>query len=76
MAAVHVRHVPEEVLAALRERATRNRRSMQQELLLILKEAASEVPAARPHEPLRLVTVRTAGGGTWRREDVYGDEGR
>lgn len=76
MPAIHVRNVPEEVLASLRERAARHGRSMQQELLLILKQAAAETPAPAAPEPLRLVTVRTAWKGTFRREDIYGDEGR
>lgn len=76
MAAIHVRHVPEEILAALRERAARNGRSMQQELLRILREAAAEVPEPEERGPVPLVKVRTGGRGTWRREDEYGEEGR
>jgi plasmid stability protein len=76
MSAIHVRHVPKEVIAALKERAARNGRSMQQELLSILKAAATAVPAARDEGPLPLVKVRTGGESTWSREDEYGDEGR
>jgi plasmid stability protein len=76
MAALHIRDVPEPVVAALRERADRRGHSMQQELRQILETAASEpVPAEQPF-PVRLVTVRTSGRSSWRREEIYGDEGR
>lgn len=76
MPAIHVRNVPESTLAALRERAATHGRSMQQEVLAIL-EAAAESPVPRqPPKPIRLVTAHTGGGSTWRREDLYGDDGR
>lgn len=77
MTAFHVRGVPEPVAAALRERANRHGRSLQQELLLILESAAAEPAsdtAAPP--PIELKTVRTAGTSTWSREEIYDDEGR
>ncbi|MGL4175124.1 MAG: FitA-like ribbon-helix-helix domain-containing protein [Dermatophilaceae bacterium] len=76
MAALHVRDVPESVVAALRERAARHGRSMQQEIKQIL-EAAAATPA--PHEapePVRLTTVRTSAASSWGREEIYGDAGR
>ena len=76
MAAVHIRQVPEEVLAALKERATRNGRSMQQELIVILKAAAASDPPVAEVVPLQLETVRTERQEPWSREDIYGDEGR
>lgn len=76
MGAIHIRHVPPEVVAALKERAERHGRSMQQELLVILKAAASSVPTAEDQGPLPLVKVKTGRETTWRREDIYGDEGR
>lgn len=76
MPAVHVRNVPEAVLAALRERAERHGRSMQQELLAILEQAATEPARAPAPEPIRLVKVRTPGRSGFRREEIYGDEGR
>jgi plasmid stability protein len=76
MPAVHVRDVPEPVLAALRERAARHGRSMQQELRAILETAAAEPATAEPPAPIHLITTRTRGKTTWRREDLYGDEGR
>ena len=76
MPAIHVRNVSERTLAALRERAARHGRSMQQEVLAILETAATEVPPTEPPAPIDLVTVSTAGGSTWRREEIYDDEGR
>jgi plasmid stability protein len=76
MGALHVRNVPESVIAALRERAARRGHSMQQELLRILEAAAVEEEQLEELPPIRLVTVETDGRSTWRREDIYGDEGR
>lgn len=78
MGALHVRNVPESVIAALRERAARRGHSMQQELLRILETAAAAAEEDELEElpPIQLVTVETDGRSTWRREDIYGDEGR
>ncbi|MDN5920269.1 MAG: Arc family DNA-binding protein [Pseudonocardia sp.] len=75
MPAIHIRNVSESTLAALRERAEHHGRSMQQEVLEILNSAAVPLPRAAP-SPIRLVTAHTTGTTTWRREDVYDDEGR
>jgi len=76
MAALHVRDVPESVVAALRERAARHGHSMQQEIRQILAAAAKVSPLREPPEPVRLTTVRTAVASTWSREEIYGDAGR
>lgn len=76
MPALHVRDVPESVLAALKERASRHGHSVQQEVRGILAAAAAERPPARQVEPLRLHTVSTGQTGTWTREEMYGDDGR
>jgi plasmid stability protein len=76
MAAIHIRDVPETVVVALRERADRHGHSMQQELRDILTDAANERPETEAVRPVRLVTVRTGGRSTWRREEIYGDQGR
>jgi plasmid stability protein len=74
--AIHIRHVPEPLLSALRERAAANGRSLQQEVLTIL-EAAIAAPVPRQVDgPTQLVTVRTSTDATWRRDDIYDDEGR
>lgn len=76
MAAIHVRNVPEHVVTALRERAARHGRSMQEEIRQILAAAAMKRPVEEALEPLRLQTVRTRGTSTWRREQMYGSTGR
>lgn len=73
---MHVRGVPEPVLAALRERAARNGRSVQEEVRRILLAAAAERPEATPVEPITLVKVRTSATTTWSREEIYGSTGR
>jgi PHD/YefM family antitoxin component YafN of YafNO toxin-antitoxin module len=65
----------EGLLRILRERAKRHGRSLEQELRAIL-DAAGNVTGPPRLPPIRLTTVRTAGGSTWSREEIYGDEGR
>lgn len=75
MVAFNVRNVPGSVAAALRERARRNGRSLQQELLDILESAAAEpVPRSDSLPPLGLTTVNVGGSSTWSREDIYEDD--
>jgi antitoxin (DNA-binding transcriptional repressor) of toxin-antitoxin stability system len=74
-AAVGIADETEGLVRILRERATRHGRTLEQELRTIL-EAAENGPGHSPLLPIRLVTVRTAGGSTWSREEIYGDEGR
>ncbi|MBO0832139.1 MAG: Arc family DNA-binding protein [Actinobacteria bacterium] len=77
MVAFNVRNVPGPVAAALRERANRHGRSLQQELLAILESAAAEpAPASDSLPPLQLTTVNRGGSSTWSREEIYGDDGR
>lgn len=72
-----MRNVPGPVAAALRERARRHQRSLQQELLAILESAAAEpVPPAESLPPLALTTVNIGGSQNWSREDIYTDDGR
>jgi antitoxin (DNA-binding transcriptional repressor) of toxin-antitoxin stability system len=65
----------EGLLRVLRERARRHGRSLEQELRALL-EAAESGPGPAPLPPIRLATVRTAGGSAWSREEIYADEGR
>ncbi len=65
----------EGLVRILRERARRHGRSLEQELRAIL-DAAENAAGAAPLPPIRLTTVRTVGGSTWSREEIYGDEGR
>jgi len=77
MVAFNVRNVPGPIAAALRERARKHGRSLQQELLAILESAAAEpTPGSATLPPLQLTTVHSGGSSTWSREDVYGDDGR
>ena len=77
MVAFNVRNVPGPVAAALRERARRHGRSLQQELLDILETAAAE-PSTGPGSlpPLQLTMVNTGRSSTWTREDIYDENGR
>jgi plasmid stability protein len=65
----------EGLVRILRDRARRHARSLEQELRAIL-EVAENGAGTAPLPPIHLATVRTAGGSTWSREDIYGDEGR
>ena len=77
MVAFNVRNVPGPVAAALRERARRHGRSLQQELLDILESAAAEpAPEPAPLPPLHLTTVRGSGQSAWSRQDIYDDQSR
>ena len=72
MAAIHIRDIPENVLEALKRRAARNHRSLQMELRMVLTELAQQ-DVETPEFHFRL---SDAGQGSWRREEVYGDDGR
>ena len=64
-----------DLVMALRERARRNGRSLQQEVRSILAAAEADgSTAALP--PIRLKTVRTTANSRWSRAEIYGDEGR
>lgn len=76
MSAIHVRNVPESTVSALRERAAAHGKSMQQEVREILESVASEAIPRQAPAPIELVTAHTSTDTTWRREEMYGDEGR
>lgn len=76
MPAIHVRNVPAGTIAGLRERARRHGHSMQQEIREILDAAAAEPLATETPPPIDLVTTHAGTTSTWRREEMYGDEGR
>jgi hypothetical protein len=76
MQALHIRHVPPEVVDALKRRARANRRSLQGELLVALAEAAARAPPAEPPSPLRLVLSHAAVSSSWSRKDIYDDDSR
>ena len=76
MPALLVRALTEETVAALKRRAQRHRRSLQKELRRIIEEAAKEAPAARPLPPIALHMSKARHRASWRREEIYGDDGR
>jgi plasmid stability protein len=76
MPALQVRDVPPEVVAALKRRAARNERSLEGELRHILATLAREEPPAAPMPPLELRLSQASPDTTWRREEIYGDDGR
>lgn len=76
MPALHIRDVPEEVVAALKRRAARRGHSVQQELRDVLERAAIEpVTGARPRR-LTLRTVSTGNSQPFDRADFYDDDER
>lgn len=49
---------------------------MQQELRLVLSDAAEAASDPEPRAPLDLVTATSNGVSTWGRDDIYGNDGR
>ena len=79
MPAIHIRNVPAEDLDALKRRAARHQRSLQAELRVILAKIAREEPRVEPLPPLELHLSESRDDDsdrTWRRVDIYGDDGR
>jgi plasmid stability protein len=76
MPAIQIRDVSPEVIAALKRRASRNERSLEGELRYILALIAREEPPSSPLPPLSLRLSQASPSSTWRREEIYGDEGR
>jgi len=76
MPAVHVRNVPEEVLDALKRRAARHERSLQRELRHLLCTTAQEEPAGEPLRPIELNFSDALPTSSWRRAEIYEDDGR
>lgn len=76
MPALHIRDVPEDVVAAIKRRAARHGHSVQQELRQVLEQAAAEpVTGARPRR-LTLTTVATGDPEPFDRSEFYGDDER
>ena len=75
MPALHIRNVPEETVATLRQRTVRHGRSFEAELRRVLDEAAaSGSPNTRTSILDRLVTVSTGRTESFSREDIYNDD--
>jgi plasmid stability protein len=76
VAAVHVRDLPREVIEALKRRASRNNRSLQQELKRILSAIAEEEAPKAPLPPIQLKMSRAPAGPAFSRAEIYRDDGR
>jgi antitoxin (DNA-binding transcriptional repressor) of toxin-antitoxin stability system len=66
-----------QVVAALRERAKRSGRTLEEELRMI-QEAAEAEPQHADLPPIesQITTVHAGGKQSWSREDIYDDDGR
>ncbi|RKX33592.1 MAG: hypothetical protein DRP71_09865 [Verrucomicrobia bacterium] len=78
MKSLHIRDLHEDTLSGLKRRAVRHRRSLQKEVKLLLEEAAQMLPDdAAPEADLKLHIVHSGNqSSSWRREAIYGDDGR
>jgi plasmid stability protein len=76
MPAVQIRDVSPEVIAALKRRAARHERSLEGELRYILAAIAREEPPPPPLPAIELKLAQVSPPTTWRREEIYGDDGR
>jgi plasmid stability protein len=77
MAALHVRNLDDAVIAALKQRAARNHRSLQGEVRSILEQVAAGMTDSRSGRRLRLRlrTVRVGRPGAYTRDVIYEDDG-
>lgn len=76
MNAVHITRVPPQTISALKRLARSHHRSLQGELRVTLERAARMAPPAGTADELKLVTAKTGYTGSWRREEIYGADGR
>ncbi len=72
---VLIRQIPERTLEALKRRARRHRRSLQQEILILL-EGVARMHEGEKEETvhLNLHQVRSARKSQWGREEIYEEE--
>jgi plasmid stability protein len=76
MPAVQIRDLSPDVIAALQRRAARHERSLEGELRHILASIAREELPTSPLPPLELKLSSASLEANWRREEIYGDDGR
>ncbi len=76
MSSIHIRDVAPDTVDALKRLARSHHRSLQGELRAILQRAARMAPADEGARKLNLVTVRVGAATSWRREEIYGPDGR
>jgi plasmid stability protein len=74
MRAIHIRDVPEPILAALKRRASAHRRSLQKELLVVLEQAAAGAPDDPAAEVLVLHLSDAPADQDWSRDAIYADD--
>jgi plasmid stability protein len=76
MPAVRIKDLPSEVIEALQRRAARHERSLEGELRHILATIARQESPSPPFAPLKLKLSNASPETSWRREEIYGDDGR
>ena len=76
MKSILIRDIDQKTLYALKRLARAHNRSLQRELHEIVERAAAFAPTVEPVSTLDIITVKTEGESTWRREEIYGDEAR
>lgn len=77
MPALHLRDLDDAVLTALKERAARNKRSVQGEVKTILEDAVLRGRRSpKRAQKLRLKTVSVGSRSSYSREDIYNDDER
>lgn len=78
MAALLIRNLDDATVTRLKQRARRNKRSLQGEVSTILEAAArpTTVRKGAARRPLRLHTVRVGARTTWSRDELYDDDAR
>ncbi len=77
MPALYIRNLDDAVIAALKARAVRNRRSLQGEVRKLLEAAAADRPSRGPgRRRLRLRGVSVGRVPSYSRAVIYGDGDR
>ena len=76
MHSIMIRNVSPATLRALKRLARSHHRSLEEEVRVILDRAAEMAPTGDSAGSLELITIKTNGSTSWRREEIYGDDGR
>ncbi|MGB0344625.1 MAG: FitA-like ribbon-helix-helix domain-containing protein [Coraliomargarita sp.] len=79
MKSIHIREIDDTILDGLKRRAARHHRSLQKELVLLLKDAAEMAPLEEttPRPTLSLHTIASGRpNADWSRSGIYEDDGR
>jgi plasmid stability protein len=73
---IQIRDLPHEVITALERRTIRRGRSLEGEIRELLVKLAQEEPPAPPLPPIELKLSQASPETAWRRDEIYGDDGR